>query len=169
MIAIATALNPKVLIADEPTSALDVTVQAAILDDLRQLQQRFGTSILLISHDLGVVAQMADEMAVMYAGSVVEFGDTRTVFERPRHPYTWALLGSRPRWDRDQTRPLPAIRGAAPNLAELPEECPYLPRCPKATNVCRTEPAPTLAELEPGHSAACYNPILHSDGDAGFD
>jgi len=169
MIAIATALNPKVLIADEPTSALDVTVQAAILDDLRQLQQRFGTSILLISHDLGVVAQMADEMAVMYAGSVVEFGDTRTVFERPRHPYTWALLGSRPRWDQDQTRPLPAIRGAAPNLAELPEECPYLPRCPKATNVCRTEPAPALTEMEPGHSAACYNPILHGDGDGGFD
>jgi peptide/nickel transport system ATP-binding protein/oligopeptide transport system ATP-binding protein len=169
MIAIATALNPKVLIADEPTSALDVTVQAAILDDLRQLQQRFGTSILLISHDLGVVAQMADEMAVMYAGSVVEFGDTRAVFQRPRHPYTWALLGSRPRWDQDQIRPLPAIRGAAPNLAELPEECPYLPRCPKATNVCRTEPAPALTELEPGHSAACYNPILHSDGDAGFD
>lgn len=171
MIAIATALNPKVLIADEPTSALDVTIQAAILDDLRQLQQRFGTSILLISHDLGVVAQMADEVAVMYAGSVVEFGDTRAVFQRPRHPYTWALLGSRPRWDQDQVRPLPAIRGAAPNLAELPEECPYLPRCPKATNVCRTEPAPTLTVLEPDHSAACYNPIFHSngDGDAGFD
>lgn len=169
MIAIATALNPKVLIADEPTSALDVTVQAAILDDLRQLQQRFGTSILLISHDLGVVAQMADEVAVMYAGSIVEFGDTRKVFERPRHPYTWALLASRPRWDQDQIRPLPAIRGAAPNLAQLPEECPYLPRCPKATNVCRTEPAPTLTELEPGHSAACYNTILHGDGDAGFD
>ncbi len=168
MIAIATALNPKVLIADEPTSALDVTVQAAILDDLRQLQQRFGTSILLITHDLGVVARMADEMAVMYAGSVVEFGVTRTVFQRPRHPYTWALLRSRPRWDQDQTSPRPAIRGAAPNLAELPEECPYLPRCPKATNVCRTEPAPALAELEPGHSAACYNPILHGDGDAGF-
>ena len=169
MLAIATALNPKVLIADEPTSALDVTVQAAILDDLRQLQQRFGTSILLITHDLGVVARMADEMAVMYAGSVVEFGDTRAVFKRPRHPYTWALLGSRPRWDQDQIRPLPAIRGAAPNLAALPEECPYLPRCPKATNVCRTEPAPTLTELEPDQSAACYNPILHSNGDAGSD
>ncbi|MCH7523266.1 MAG: hypothetical protein IH920_05800 [Chloroflexi bacterium] len=83
----------------------------------------------------------------------------------------WALLRSRPRWDQDQIRPLPAIRGAAPNLAELPEECPYLPRCPKATNVCRTEPAPTLTVLEPDHSAACYNPILHGDGDgdAGFN
>ncbi len=169
MIAIATALNPKVLIADEPTSALDVTVQAAILDDLRQLQQLSGTSILLISHDLGVVAQMADEVAVMYAGSIVEFGDVRTVFQRPRHPYTWALLRSRPRWDREQTRPLPAIRGSPPNLTELSAECPYLPRCPKAPSVCRTQPAPALAELEPGHSAACYNPIYPSEADTGFD
>jgi peptide/nickel transport system ATP-binding protein/oligopeptide transport system ATP-binding protein len=169
MIAIATALNPKVLIADEPTSALDVTVQAAILDDLRQLQRRSGTSILLISHDLGVVAQMADEVAVMYAGSVVETGDAHTVFQRPRHPYTWALLRSRPRWDQEQTKPLPAIRGAPPNLAELSQECPYLPRCPKATSVCRTQPAPALAELEPGHSAACYNPVYPSAADTRFD
>lgn len=159
MIAIATALNPAVLIADEPTSALDVTVQAAILEDLRRLQERNGTSILLISHDLGVVAQMADEVAVMYAGSVVEQGDVRTVFERPRHPYTWGLLGSRPRWDRDRRSPLPVIRGAPPNLAELSQECPYLPRCPKAASVCRIEPAPPLSELEPAHLAACYNPI----------
>lgn len=163
MIAIATALNPKVLIADEPTSALDVTVQAAILDDLRQLQGRFGTSILLISHDLGVVAQMADEVAVMYAGAIVESGDVRTVFERPRHPYTWALLRSRPRWDQEQTKPLPSIRGTPPNLAELSDECPYVPRCPKATNVCRQEPAPALAVLEAGHLAACYNPILSDE------
>jgi peptide/nickel transport system ATP-binding protein/oligopeptide transport system ATP-binding protein len=168
MIAIATALDPKVLIADEPTSALDVTVQAAILDDLRQMQRRSGTSVLLITHDLGIVAQMADEVAVMYAGSIVESGGVRTVFERPRHPYTWALLRSRPRWDRDQTRPLPAIRGAPPNLAELSEECPYLPRCPKATTTCRTEAAPALAPLEPGHLAACYNPV-QPEGDLRFD
>ncbi len=168
MIAIATALNPKVLIADEPTSALDVTVQAAILDDLRQLQQRSGTSILLISHDLGVVAQMADEVAVMYAGSVIESGDVQTVFQRPRHPYTWALLRSRPRWDREQTKPLPAIRGAPPDLTELSEKCPYLPRCPKAISACRAESAPALAELEPGHRAACYNPVYSDDGDTGF-
>ena len=159
MIAIATALNPSVLIADEPTSALDVTVQAAILDDLRRLQERTGTTILLISHDLGVVAQMADEVAVMYAGSIVEQGDVLTVFERPRHPYTWGLLGSRPRWDRDRQKPLPVIRGTPPNLAALPEECPYLPRCPKAASVCRLEPAPALEELEPAHLAACYNPM----------
>ena len=169
MIAIATALNPKVLIADEPTSALDVTVQAAILDDLRQLTQRSGTSILLITHDLGVVAQMADEVAVMYAGSVVESGEVRAVFERPRHPYTWALLTSRPRWDREQMKPLLAIRGTPPDLTKLSVECPYLPRCPKATSLCRTEPAPALDELEPDHSAACYNPVYAVDVAAGVD
>ena len=168
MIAIATALDPTVLIADEPTSALDVTVQAAILDDLRQLQRRSGTSVLLITHDLGIVAQMADQVAVMYAGSIVESGDVRAVFERPRHPYTWALLRSRPRLDREQERPLPMIRGTPPNLAELSEECPYLPRCPKATTTCRTEPAPALATLDPGHLAACYNPI-QTEADPGFD
>jgi peptide/nickel transport system ATP-binding protein/oligopeptide transport system ATP-binding protein len=166
MIAIATALNPRILIADEPTSALDVTVQAAVLEDLRRLQQRSGTSILLITHDLGVVAQMADEVAVMYAGSVVERGDARTLFEQPRHPYTWALLRSRPRWDQDQTKPLPAIRGTPPNLAELTDECPYLIRCPKATSLCRTEPAPALAEMNPGHAIACYNPVYTVETDA---
>ncbi len=164
MIGIATALNPKVLIADEPTSALDVTVQASILEDLRRLQERSGTSILLITHDLGVVAQMADEVAVMYAGSVMERGNVRTVFEQPRHPYTWALLKSRPRWDRDHTRPLPAIRGTPPNLAKLGGSCAYLDPCPKATSVCRSEPMPVLTEISPGHLAACFNPIYASDG-----
>lgn len=166
MIAIATALNPKILIADEPTSALDVTVQAAILEDLRRLQQRSGTSILLITHDLGVVAQMAAEVAVMYAGAVVERGDARRLFQRPRHPYTWALLRSRPRWDQEQTKPLPAIRGAPPNLAQLTDECAYLDRCPKATSVCRTQAAPALAEMDPGHAAACYNPVYVAETDA---
>jgi oligopeptide/dipeptide ABC transporter ATP-binding protein len=163
MIAIATALNPRVLILDEPTSALDVTVQAAILEDLRRLQKRHGTSILLITHDLGVVAQMADEVAVMYAGSVVEHGDAPTLFGRPRHPYTWSLLASRPRWDRQDPGPLPAIRGTPPSLIDLPDECPFLPRCPKATSVCRTEPTPPLSALEPGHLAACYNPIYQAE------
>ena len=163
MIAIATALNPKVLILDEPTSALDVTVQAAILEDLRRLQSRYGTSILLITHDLGVVAQMADAVAVMYAGSVVEYADARTLFARPRHPYTWSLLASRPRWDREGDGRLPSIKGTPPSLIDLPDECPFLPRCPKATNVCRSEPVPPLAELEPGHLAACYNPIYQEE------
>ncbi len=164
MIGIATALRPSILIADEPTSALDVTVQAAILEDLRGLQQRFGTSILLITHDLGVVAQMADEVAVMYAGAIVEQGEVSTVFEEPRHPYTWALMRTRPRLDRDQAKPLPAIRGTPPDLAQLGEECAYLERCPKATTVCRTDPAPPLSEFGAGHLAACYNPIS-VDGD----
>ncbi len=166
MIAIATALNPQVLIADEPTSALDVTVQAAILEDLRQLQQKSGTSILLISHDLGVVAQMADEVAVMYAGSIVERGSALAVFQQPRHPYTWALLRSRPRWDQDRTKPLPAIRGTPPDLSKLTDECPYLARCPKATGLCRREPAPALAEMNLGQAVACYNPIYAFETDA---
>ena len=159
MIAIATALNPKLLIADEPTSALDVTVEATILDDLARMQQRHGTSILLITHDLGVVARMANEVAVMYAGSIVERASVVPLFHRPRHPYTWALLASRPRWDQEARGPLPWIRGVSPNLAQLPRECPYLPRCPKATIVCRTEPAPLVEEIEPDHLVACYNPI----------
>jgi peptide/nickel transport system ATP-binding protein/oligopeptide transport system ATP-binding protein len=167
MIAIATALNPKVLIADEPTSALDGTVQAAILHELEELRLRHGTSILLITHDLGVVAQMAQRVAVMYAGSIVESGDSAQVFQQPRHPYTWALLSSRPRLDRDHhRRPLPSIPGAPPNLMELGEECPFVPRCPKALNRCRQEPAPPLAPLAPHHLVACYNPVQHEDGEA---
>ena len=163
MIAIATALNPQILIADEPTSALDVTVQAAILDDLRRLQERFGTSIILISHDLGVVAQMADTVAVMYAGYFVETTDAATLFKRPRHPYTWSLLNSRPRWDRDRRKPLPSIPGTPPNLTSLPEECPYVPRCHKALTTCRIEKAPPLTEVEPEHLAACYNPVYYPE------
>ncbi len=163
MIAIATALRPKVLIADEPTSALDVTVQAAILDDLAQMRRRYGTSILLITHDLGVVAQMAQEVAIMYAGSVVEVSAVETLFHRTLHPYTWALLASRPRLDQAEHARLASIRGLPPDLAKLPGECPYLPRCPKATSVCRTEPAPPLEDMEPGHRVACYNPIYQED------
>jgi peptide/nickel transport system ATP-binding protein/oligopeptide transport system ATP-binding protein len=163
MIAIATALNPKVLILDEPTSALDVTVQAAILEDLRRLQSQYGTTIMLITHDLGVVAQMADSVAVMYAGSVVEQADARTLFARSRHPYTWALLASRPRWDREGDGPLAAIKGTPPSLIDLPDACPFLPRCQKATNVCRSEPAPVLTSEDAGHFFACYNPIYQEE------
>ena len=160
MIAIATALNPELLILDEPTSALDVTVQAAILDDLARLQKEHGTSIVLITHDLGVVAQMADEVAVMYAGYIAEYSDASTLFQAPRHPYTWSLLASRPRWDRVDEGRLAQIRGTPPSLIDLPDECPFLPRCPKATNVCRNEHAPTLEEVGAGHLAACYNPMV---------
>ncbi len=162
MIAIATVLNPKVVIADEPTAALDVTIQAAILDELAALKRDRGVSIMLITHDLGVVAQMADEVAVMYAGRIVERGSAADVFRRPLHPYTWALLSTLPRLDGSK-RPLPAIKGAPPDLAELSEECAFLPRCPKAVSVCRTGPAPPLKEIAPQHWAACFNLVYHQD------
>jgi peptide/nickel transport system ATP-binding protein/oligopeptide transport system ATP-binding protein len=165
MLAIATALDPQVLILDEPTSALDVTVQAAILEDLKLLQERRGTSILLISHDLGVVAKMASDVAVMYAGRIVEQAPVLPLFDGPRHPYTWSLLGSRPRLDRAGMGPLTAIRGNPPALHELGEECPFLDRCPKATSVCRIDPAPPLSDFGYRHSAACYNP-MYQEGSA---
>ncbi len=165
MIAIATALNPKVLVLDEPTSALDVTVQAAILEDLVNIQRRDGTAILLITHDLGIVAQLADEVAVMYAGAVAEYAGVEALFDGPRHPYTWSLLNSRPRWDRDGPERLASIRGTPPSLIDLPDECPFLPRCNKATTACRTEASPPLAPVGDGHRAACYNPMYRVDGD----
>ena len=164
MIAIAMALNPSVLILDEPTSALDVTVQAAILEDMARLQERHGTSIILISHDLGVVAQMADSVAVMYAGQIAEYADAATLFRSPRHPYTASLLASRPRPDQESSGRLAAIEGAPPSLIDLPDECAFLPRCHKATSECRTERAPSLLPVGPAaHVAACYNPMYRED------
>ena len=159
MIAMATALNPQIVIADEPTSALDVTVQAQILTELEQLRRRSGTSILLITHDLGVVAQMADEVAIMYAGSIVETGPVTSVFRSPRHPYTWALLSTLPRIDGERA-PLHAIPGSPPSLLNLGPECPFLPRCSKALTQCRQEPAPALSAVGTAQLAACYNPIF---------
>ncbi|MEX0751006.1 MAG: ABC transporter ATP-binding protein [Dehalococcoidia bacterium] len=160
MIAIATVLHPDIIIADEPTSALDVTVQAGILRELNELKRNLGASIILITHDLGVVAQMADEMAVMYAGRIVEQGNVREVFARPTHPYTSALLAARPRLDNER-QPLQPIRGAPPDLAELSGECAFLPRCSKAVVACRTQPWPALAAGPGGHAVACYNPMFH--------
>jgi oligopeptide/dipeptide ABC transporter ATP-binding protein len=162
LIAIATVLNPAVVIADEPTSALDVTVQAGILRELRRLRDERGVSMLLITHDLGVVAQMADEVVVLYAGRVAEDGPTRDVLRRPRHPYTWSLLETLPRLDRER-RPLEAIRGAPPDLTALTEECAFVPRCRKAIMTCRTEASPAAAEAAPGHRVACYNPVFHPE------
>jgi oligopeptide/dipeptide ABC transporter ATP-binding protein len=160
MIAIATVLQPRVIIADEPTSALDVTVQAAILRELEGLRTKLDAGIILITHDLGVVAQIADDMAVMYAGRIVEHGDTRAVFARPQHPYTAALLDARPRLD-EPGRALRSIPGAPPDLAELNGECAFLTRCTKAVLACRTQKWPPLREIEPAHAAACYNPVYH--------
>jgi oligopeptide/dipeptide ABC transporter ATP-binding protein len=160
MIGIAMALDPRVLIADEPTSNLDVTVQAQILNQIRRLKEDRMTSVLLITHDLGVIAQMADEMAVMYAGSVVEYGPVQEVFQHPSHPYTWALLETLPRMDEER-RVLHTIPGAPPSPIDLADECPFIPRCNKARNVCRTSPRPQLEPVGENHFAACYNPVSH--------
>ena len=161
MLATAMALNPKVLIADEPTSALDVTLQADILNEMRRIKEERGSAIIMITHDLGVLAQMADDVAVMYAGHFVEYTDAVTLFQRPLHPYTWALLQSIPRLNMPIVGPLRTLRGAPPDLLKLPEECAFLPRCNKARSNCRMEPMPKLEELEPGHFVACYNPVSH--------
>jgi peptide/nickel transport system ATP-binding protein len=158
MIGIATALDPHLLIADEPTSALDVTIQAQILAQLEELRQERGTSILLITHDFGVVAQMADHVSVMYAGRIVETGTPEQIMDSPLHPYTAALLASLPRLVSPQSQ-LAAIPGAPPELEEPAEHCPFLPRCTKAMSVCRTDPPPALERHEGGREVACYNPV----------
>jgi peptide/nickel transport system ATP-binding protein len=163
MIGIATALNPDVIIADEPTSALDVTVQAQILHQLNRLREDRGTAILLITHNFGVVAQIADEVAVMYGGRVVESGDVEEMHDRPFHPYTHALLATLPRLD-EAGRQLRAIPGNPPELTSAPEHCPFIPRCPKVMNECRESPAPVLTQRNgAAHLVACYNPVWQGD------
>ncbi|MSQ10606.1 MAG: ABC transporter ATP-binding protein [Dehalococcoidia bacterium] len=161
LIAMAMALNPAVLIADEPTSALDSTVQAQILGEIRRLRDTLGTSVVLITHDMGVIAQTADEVAVMYGGTIVEYGSVRDVFRRPTHPYTYALLQTLPRLDRP-VQHLQAIPGMPPDMVNLPEQCAFLPRCPKARNECRLQFRPPLAiaDGEDQHAVACYNPMI---------
>ena len=161
MIAMALACRPALLIADEPTTALDVTVQAQILDLLRELQAETGMSIILITHDLGVVAEMADEVAVMYAGRVVERAAAAEIFGSPQHPYTLGLLGSIPRLDEDRDRLL-AIEGAVPPPFALPQGCRFHPRCPFAIEAC-TRTQPPLEDVAPGHLAACIRaPVEHA-------
>jgi oligopeptide/dipeptide ABC transporter ATP-binding protein len=161
MIAMALSCNPKVLIADEPTTALDVTIQAQILDLMRELQQRFGTSIILITHDMGVVAENADRVVVMYAGRKVEEASAQELFESPGHPYTRGLLGSLPkldvaaRLDAHRNR-LNEIKGMVPSLRDLPEGCAFAPRCEFATDQCRAA-YPPLVEQRPGHAIACWH------------
>jgi oligopeptide/dipeptide ABC transporter ATP-binding protein len=153
MIAMAMACRPKLIIADEPTTALDVTIQAQILDLLRQLRDDFGASVILITHDLGVVAEIADKVAVMYAGRVVEEGDVGTIFRDAQHPYTRALLKSVPRL-RDWPDRLQTIEGAPPDLRLAIEHCPFEPRCQYRVPRCR-EVLPALLAVEPGHRSAC--------------
>jgi oligopeptide/dipeptide ABC transporter ATP-binding protein len=161
MIAMALACNPKVLIADEPTTALDVTIQAQILDLMRELQETFGTAIILITHDMGVVAENADRVVVMYAGRKVEEASADELFDSPGHPYTKGLLGSIPHLDtaaRSEARRsrLNEIKGMVPSLFNLPQGCSFAPRCGLATDRCRAAPPP-LEERRPGHFIACWN------------
>jgi oligopeptide transport system ATP-binding protein len=165
MIAMALLCQPQVLIADEPTTALDVTIQAQILELLADLQERHGTAIVLITHDLGVVAGMADRVHVMYAGRFVESADTSSLFARPLHPYTEGLLASIPSFDGDPSEPLASIPGQPPDLVELPPGCAFEPRCPLSGEVCGTA-TPPLEEIAdpraagPRHSACLESAVL---------
>ncbi|MFI9270318.1 ABC transporter ATP-binding protein [Kitasatospora sp. NPDC052896] len=160
MIAMALVNDPSLLIADEPTTALDVTVQAQILDLIRDLQQEFGSAVIIITHDLGVVAELADDILVMYAGRCVERGPAATLFDSPEHPYTWGLLGSMPRLDRALTERLVPVRGTPPSLINVPSGCAFHPRCPYAelTGGRSAGELPLLVETGPGHHAACHLP-----------
>jgi oligopeptide/dipeptide ABC transporter ATP-binding protein len=159
MIAIAVACNPKVLIADEPTTALDVTVQAGVLDVIRKLRDELGTAVVLITHDLGVVADVADRVVVMYAGRRVEQAPVAEVFARPQHPYTIGLLGALPGRARvvDGRRRLTEIAGLVPAPTSDPDECQFHPRCPRATGSCRAA-RPLLEPKRAEHLAACHHP-----------
>jgi oligopeptide/dipeptide ABC transporter ATP-binding protein len=167
MIAMALACNPKLLIADEPTTALDVTIQAQILDLMLKLQAKLGTAIILITHDLGVVAETAQRVVVMYAGKKVEEAAVEDLFAEPLHPYSWGLLASIPRLaliagEDEEGRRLKEIPGTVPSLINLPSGCVFAPRCAFASDRCRAE-YPPYEEKRPGHWAACW----HSDRVAG--
>jgi oligopeptide transport system ATP-binding protein len=155
MIAMALACGPDILIADEPTTALDVTIQAQILDLMQEIQRRTESAIIMITHDLGVVADMADHVLVMYAGKAVEFGTADDVFYRPLHPYTWGLLESLPRHDVDDKGKLCPIKGQPPSLINLPSGCAFRPRCSYAKPECAAK-MPPLTEITSGHFAACH-------------
>jgi oligopeptide transport system ATP-binding protein len=158
MIAMALACEPKVLIADEPTTALDVTIQAQILNLLRELVSERDTALILITHDLGVVAGMCERVNVMYAGTIVESGRAEQLFARPRHPYTLGLLQSVPRLDAGRRQKLQPIEGQPRDMLRPPRECPFAPRCRYEVERSRQE-LPVLEEIEPGHSVACFNPV----------
>ncbi|WP_227394553.1 ABC transporter ATP-binding protein [Jeotgalibacillus aurantiacus] len=163
MIAIALSCNPDMLIADEPTTALDVTIQAQILDLIRELQNKLHMSVIMITHDLGVVAETCDYVAVMYAGQVVEYADVRTLFRKPRHPYTVGLLNSLPRHDIDQDKLTP-IKGTVPSPFNMPTGCRFAPRCPAATELCRTK-LPELETDENKNQIRCWIYSDEWDGD----
>ena len=153
-IAIALVCNPELIIADEPTTALDVTIQAQVLELMKELKVKFNTSMILITHDLGIVAEICDKVAIMYAGNVVECADKRSLYLNPLHPYTNGLFQSIPDIDRDQEE-LNTIQGLVPDPTNLPTGCPFHPRCPKAMACC-IEKEPQYVEVEPGHQVKCF-------------
>jgi peptide/nickel transport system ATP-binding protein len=158
MIAMALSCDPDLLIADEPTTALDVTVQAQILDLIRDLQREFNSAVIIITHDLGVVAELADDIQVMYAGRAIEYGSAEDIFDRPQHPYTWGLLGSMPRIDQERTERLIPIKGSPPSLINVPPGCAFHPRCNYAhlTGGASQTEVPELVNLGSGHRVACH-------------
>jgi peptide/nickel transport system ATP-binding protein len=156
MIALALSCNPDLLIADEPTTALDVTIQAQILELIKNLKRDFGSAVVLITHDLGVVADIADRILVMYAGRIVEEGNKEQIFYDPQHPYTWGLLGSIARLDRPKPRRLTAIAGQPPSLINRPSGCAFRPRCPQAFDRCQVDDPSLTSKVGDGHLDACH-------------
>ncbi|NLJ73573.1 MAG: ABC transporter ATP-binding protein [Firmicutes bacterium] len=163
MIAMALSCNPKLLIADEPTTALDVTIQAQILDLMRELREELGTAIMMITHDLGVIAELVDKVAVMYTGKIVESADTYTIFGDPLHPYTIGLLGSIPKLEGTVDR-LQTIPGTVPTPGSFPVGCGFHPRCPFAKDICVAKEPPAF-EVKPGHHVACWKMVDYVDTD----
>lgn len=155
VIAMALACNPLLLLADEPTTALDVTIQAQVLDLIKDLKKKYNTSMILITHDLGVVAETSDNVAVVYAGKIIEYGDKKSIFLNPSHPYTKGLFASLPSMNGKEKR-LKPIQGTLPDPTELPAGCAFAPRCPRATEKCRAGEIP-MTEIEPGHLCSCCN------------
>ncbi|WP_327091895.1 ABC transporter ATP-binding protein [Nonomuraea sp. NBC_01738] len=158
MIAMALSCDPELLIADEPTTALDVTVQAQILDLMRDLQREFNSALIIITHDLGVVAELSDDILVMYGGKCIEYGTADDIFYRPEHPYTWGLLGSMPRLDRERTERLLPIKGSPPSLINVPDGCAFHPRCPYAdrTDGKSGTEVPALLQADGRHMVRCH-------------
>lgn len=155
VIAMALACNPLLLLADEPTTALDVTIQAQVLDLIKDLKKKYNTSMILITHDLGVVAETSDNVAVVYAGKIIEYGDKKSIFLNPSHPYTKGLFASLPSMNGKEKR-LKPIQGTLPDPTELPAGCAFAPRCPRATEKCRAGEIP-MTEIELGHLCSCCN------------
>jgi len=162
MIAMALALNPDLLIADEPTTALDVTVQAQILDLIDRMKEEFDAAVILITHDLGVVAEHCDDIMVMYAGKCAEFGDRRDIYYGAHHPYTWGLMQSISRIDQERSERLVPIRGQPPSLIFVPPGCPFNPRCPYTMEICKTQ-VPMLLPSNGHHASACHLPLAEKE------